>query len=222
VGLFGGSKRLETKLRQSGRSATADVSDAKRTHWLNSSGGQAIGGQNTTVTWRLRLHVRPDSEAPFDAKLIEAVPLGEAISVGQSMAVLYDPNDHSKVAIDHGSQAGIANFEAGLSPVATQAIDDAGAGPAVQNLMPEEASDPTALPARWKPDSDGQVTSFRREMSAHPSAGAPALADVSRAPVARAPQEMPEDRLAKLADLRDRGALTAAEFKKQKKQILGG
>jgi hypothetical protein len=38
---------------------------------------------------------------------------------------------------------------------------------------------------------------------------------------AGAAQPDPADEIAKLADLRDRGALTAAEFEAQKKKILG-
>jgi Short C-terminal domain len=221
VELFGGNQRLEAKLRESGRPATADVSNAKRAHRLTTSGGQAIGGQNTTATWRLRLHVKPDGEAPFDANLTESIPLGEEISAGQSMAVLYDLNDHRRVAIDHGSQEGIANFAAGLAPVATAAIDESGPRSGVEDLNLAAASGPMALMARRKSNPDGEVANFRRGMSAHPSAGGPTLKDVSSAAAGSSRPKAPADRLAKLADLRDRGALTVAEFEKQKSQILG-
>ena len=206
MGLFGGDRRLEANLRQSGRPATADVSDAQRAYGLHSAGGQAVDDQNTTTTWRLRLQVNPDGEASFDAKLTEAVPLGEEISVGQRMAVLYDPHDHSRIAIDHGSEGGTASVEAALYSAAAR----------------EAPPDPTALKGPWKASPDGEGSIFRRGMLAHPSAAGPKLTDVSRAAVDGGTGELLEDRLARLADLRDRGAVTAAEFEQQKRQILGG
>ena len=122
------------------------------------------------------------------------------------MAVLYDPNDHSRIAIDHGSEGGTASVEAGLSSEAVQAAPP----------------DPTALKGRWKASPDGDGSIFRRGMLAHPSAVGPKLTDVSRAAVDGGTGELLEDRLARLADLRDRGAVTAVEFEQQKRQILGG
>lgn len=53
------------------------------------------------------------------------------------------------------------------------------------------------------------------------SAGLPRGAQAAAAPAASAPVDL-VDRVAKLADLRDRGALTEDEFQAQKKRILGG
>jgi hypothetical protein len=206
VGPFGGDRRLEANLRQRGRPATADVSDAERTHALRAAGEHTATGQNPTATWRLRLQVKPDGETPFDADLTEAIPLGEEISVGQSMAVLFDPNDHSQVAIDHGSLRGSTDAGRGRS-----------SGEAPEPSPPE----PTALTGRRKSSGGGEPTSVPRGMLAHPSAGAPKLTDVSLAAEDVARGEKAADRLAELADLRDRGALTPAEFEQKKREILG-
>lgn len=222
MGFFGGNRGLEDALRDQGRSITAEITAAKRTHWLNSSGGQALGGRNTTVPWRLRVRITPDGGAPFEAKLTEAVPPGDELCVGQAIAVLYDPNDETRVAIDHGPPGLIVNFKGGLSADAAAAIDDAGGGAAAQNLIADAETDPTALEARWPSDPAGEVAAFRSGMTAHPALGGRRLSSVSSAPRPGAdPSDRPEDRIAKLADLRDRGALTTAEFDKQKKQILG-
>jgi putative oligomerization/nucleic acid binding protein len=207
VVLFGGNRRLEANLRHSGLTATADVSDAEQTRQQpRSVGVHAVDDQSTTTTWRLRLQVNPDGEAPFDAKLTEAVPRGEEIAVGQRMAVLYDPNDHSRIAIDHGSQAAIDGVEAELSAAAVH----------------ETPPDPTALKGCRTSSPDEDTGIFRRGMLAHPSARGPKLTDVSRATRDGVSAELLEDKVAKLADLRDRGALTVAEFEEQKRQILGG
>jgi hypothetical protein len=205
VGPFGGDRRLEANLRQSGRPATADVSDAERAHGLRAAGEHTATGPSPTATWRLRLQVKPDGETPFDADLTEAIPLGEEISVGQRMAVLFDPNDHSRVAIDHGSARGRTNVEGGRSSGETPE-------------PPPPA--PTALTAHRKSSGAGEPSEIPRGMLAHPSAGAPKLIDVSRAAddVARGDTAA---RLAELADLRDRGDLTSAEFEQKKRKILG-
>src|ERR1700736_6154471 len=150
MGFSRGSRRLEDALRDQGRSTTAEITAAKRTHSLNPSGGQAIGGRNTTVTWRLQVRITPDDDAPFEAKLTEAVPPGDELCVGQAIAVLYDPDDQTRVAIDHGPPGLIVNFKGGLSADAAAAIDDAGAGAAVQNLIADAETEPTALKARWR------------------------------------------------------------------------
>jgi hypothetical protein len=222
MGFFRGSRRLEDALRDQGRCTTAEITAAKRTPWLNSSGGEAIGGRNATVTWRLQVRITPDGDAPFEAKLTEAVPPGDELCVGQAIAVLYDPNDQTRVAIDHGPRGLIVAFKGGLSADAAAAIDDAGAGAAVQSLIADAESGPTAVEAGWRSDPAGEVAAFRSGMTAHPALGGRRLSSVSSIPGPGAgPSDRPEDRIAKLADLRDRGALTAAEFDKQKKQILG-
>jgi hypothetical protein len=207
VGPFGGDRRLEANLRHSGRPATADVSDAKRTHGLHAAREHTARAQNTTATWRLRLQVKPDGETPFDANLTEAIPLGEEIAIGQTMAVLFDPDDHSRVVIDHGSPAGSTDVEARRS-----------SGDASEPSPPE----PTVLTGRRKSSGGAEPSEVPRGMLAHPSAGGPKLTDVSRAADDVAPVEKAEKRLTELAVLRDRGALTPAEFEQQKKQILGG
>lgn len=84
------------------------------------------------------------------------------------------------------------------------------------------------------PAGDGSPQDLMRQALANPavfaekmraqgmaSAGLPRGAQAAAAPAASAPVDL-VDRVAKLADLRDRGALTEDEFQAQKKRILGG
>jgi hypothetical protein len=199
-----GGDRLEATLRQVGRSAPAAVSHAAWTPTVRTGEEPAHGGETRTATWRLRLQVEPDDETPFDATLTEVIPLGEEIAVGQRIPVLFDPEDHRRVAIDHTERRGSLTVEARPSAGATSAAS---------------ASDPTPLLGRRKP-GPGEPTTAPQGMLAHPSAGGPRLTDVSRAKDG-ASREPAEDRLARLADLWDRGALTSAEFERRKRQILG-
>jgi len=69
----------------------------------------------------------------------------------------------------------------------------------------------------------GNPAAFAEKMRAQgmTSAGFPQGAQAAGGPAASAPADV-ADRVAKLADLRDRGALTEDEFQAQKGRILGG
>ena len=195
---LGGHRRLEATLRHVGRSAPAAVAHAAWTPTLSTAGASAAdGGETRTATWRLRVRVEPNDESPFDATLTEVIPLGEEIAIGQRLPVLFDPDDHRRVAIDHTERPGSSTVETSAA----------------------SAPDPTPLLGRRK-SGPGEPTFAPQGMLAHPSAGGPRLTDVSRANDG-ASRERPDDRLARLTDLRDRGALTWAEFEQQKRQILG-
>lgn len=197
--LLGGDRRLEATLRQVGRSGTAAVSHAAWTPTVPS--GRQAHGQARTATWRLRLQVEPDGEAPFDTTLTEVLPLGEEISIGERITVLFDPDDHRRVAIDHTGHDGSGTV--GVGP----------GSPVTFTPRPTLASGSRSSgPGEWTPAPQG--------MLAHPSAGGSRLADVSR-PNEGGSGATPEDRVARLAELRDHGALTSAEFERQKRQILG-
>lgn len=198
---LGGARRLEATLRKVGRSAPAAVSHAARTPTLPTAEGLEPGGETRTATWRLRLRVEPEDETPFDATLTEVTPLGEEIAIGQRVPVLFDPDDHRRVAIDHTARG--ATVEGRPSTRADSVA----------------STDPTPRLGLRK-SGTGEPTTAPQGMLAHPSAGGPRLTDVSR-PKMRWLGERTEDRLARLADLRDRGALTSAEFEHQKRQILG-
>ena len=108
--MFGSSDRLEKKLREGGgKTAPAQITAAKKGKFAISTGGDAAQQvASAHINWKLTLHVTPDNETPFDAEVKEPYPeMGGGPSVGDTIGVLYDPNDHSKLIVDHSAE-GIA------------------------------------------------------------------------------------------------------------------
>src|SRR5271157_1529403 len=105
--MFGSADRLEQELRDGGgRSAPAEVTEAKAGRFATSHGNTvAEQMESSTVTWKLKLRVTPDGDVPFDAAFKAPFPQLSGPSVGETLTVLYDPSDHSKIAVDHSSEA---------------------------------------------------------------------------------------------------------------------
>jgi Short C-terminal domain len=208
--MFGSTDRLEKKLRNGGgKTAPAKITEAKPGRFAVSSGGDTAQlAASAHVNWTLKLQVTPDGESPFDAVVKEPYPeMGGGPSVGSTLGVLYDPNDHTKVVVDH-SDAGQATMVAGrMSPAAKSALEQAGGEPAEQ-LMQEAIADPAAFREKMRAGRSGPVVMVGGQQ-------------VSGAPVAAAKPTDTADEIAKLADLRDRGALSEDEFQAQKKKNLG-
>ena len=80
-----------------------------------------------------------------------------------------------------------------MSPAARAAFEQSGGGKSAEQLLAERITDPAAFQQRLQ----------------------------ERAAANSAQPRDPADEIAKLADLRDRGALTEAEFQAQKKKVLG-
>jgi hypothetical protein len=101
--MFGNDRGLEKRLRKgAGKTARAILVDAKKGHWVSSTGGSESQLANSAkVTWTLTLRVMPDGEPPFEAMVKEGFRVGSRPSPNYEYKVLYDPRDHSKVAIDH-------------------------------------------------------------------------------------------------------------------------
>jgi hypothetical protein len=157
-----GFKSLEQKLREgNGKSAKATVLKVKAGIYTT-EGGSSDGWGGTDITrYHYTLQVQPDGEPPFEAKVVIRHNKLSGVEQGATVAVLYDPDDRSKVAFDLAStkqqvEQEWADSIRGFQPVAPQP--------------------------------------------------APAISAV--------------DQLQKLADLRDRGALTQAEFEAEKAKIL--
>jgi hypothetical protein len=207
--MFGGAERLEKKLRDGGgKTAPAQITEAKPGHMAISSGGDAAQQvASAHVNWKLTLRVTPDGEAAFDAEVKEPYPeMGGGPSVGSTVGVLYDPNDHSKLVVDHSAKGQGAMLAGSMSPTAKAQMEQMGGEPA-EDLMSEAIADPAA---------------FRQKMEERATQLAVNAGStyVQGLPGATAPVD-PADEIAKLADLRDRGVLTDAEFQAQKKKVLG-
>jgi hypothetical protein len=213
--VFGSAARLEKKLREGGgKTAEAQITAAKKGKFAISSGGDAAQQvASAHVNWKLTLQITPENESAFSAQVTEPYPeMGAGPSVGDKIGVLYDPNDHSRVAIDHSSEGMATRVLSNISDRTQTAMSYVG-GESAHDMMKEAIDDPQAFREKM------------RARAAQLNANAMAAAGVAQPPqwmtAAGATQPDPADEIAKLADLRDRGALTETEFQAQKKKILG-
>jgi putative oligomerization/nucleic acid binding protein len=164
-------------------------------------------GINYHVTIRVKF---PDGTTTEFKKWLDWHDVGQ-LHVSSAVPVRYDPSDHSKVALDipaleerhaKADAAGTAQLDAQFARLGEPG-SGTGGGPGVQapsglgNL-----GDLKAQLLQMAAQNPGSVVNL--------SSGSPGHSDSD-----------PEDRLAKLADLKERGVLTDDEFAAQKAKILG-
>jgi hypothetical protein len=204
--MFGSNRRLERRLREQGRRARAEILEASQTRMAITTGNDAIVS-NTEIVWKLRLRVMPDGEPPFEVALKERFMQLEQPHAGQVLSVLYDPDDHDKIAIDHDPEAQIdAAIDGALGSSAAVAANPGLAGP-LTDLMQAALRDPQGFSEQMR----------QQGAAAFGLQGMPGVvAGVGGKPAA----EDPLARLEKLADLHARGVLTDEEFAEQKRKIL--
>jgi hypothetical protein len=161
-----GFKSLEEKLREGGgRQAKATVLKAKQGIPTSMSQGSAMYGEDIT-RWHYLLRVEPDGEEPFEAAIVIRINHLDGLSLqeGETAIVLYDPDDHRKVAFD------------------VKATEGARKARWQQRTIEYEAPEP-------EPQAQSEGDKL--------------------------------EQLEKLADLKQRGVLTATEFDAEKAKILG-
>jgi hypothetical protein len=176
---------------------------------------------NTERMWNFKLRVRPEGAESFDVDVRQSLPQLEEPRVGQIFSVLYDPEDHSRVAINLSDEArGEAAAEtvaSRLNPQQAAALEQFTGG-SVQDLISDALSDPQGFAARMRERADAAQQDAMTQAEA-------AMAQTAQTAPTTQPGAVgavdPIDRLTKLADLRERGMLTDEEFETQKKRILG-
>ena len=161
--------------------------------------------------------------------------LEDYLQPGEPMPVRYDPADHSKLVLDlpafkailgpkvqernAASDAvladKIAQAEGRMSGSAGTSPNDLAAalsGSSIGDILQQATEDPEGFRTRMLAQAEGSGASafVVTEGGGTPLNGAPARQTTGVA-----------DQLGKLADLRDRGALTPAEFEAQKQKLLG-
>jgi len=142
---------------------------------------------------------------------------GKWPEINQMLPVILDRSNPARVEIvwdqiqslqDRVQMRKARRLDDARQAVASGSASDAPAGDgSPQDLMRQALASPAVFAEKMRAQG----------MS---SAGFPLGAQAAEAPVAPAPVDL-VDRVAKLADLRDRGALTEDEFQAQKKRILG-
>jgi hypothetical protein len=186
------SKRLRKQLEEGGVRAQAKVLEIAEKGMAVTSGAEGVVA-NTTLALKAKLEITPPDGTPaFEVTERFRFSQFAVPSAGDTLAVIYDPDDHDKVILDESPQAvqGAALAGAGLDVNAIQqAIESA---------------------QQWQQQA-GQAAQ-----------GGPPIQFVGGAPQAPAPAAPdPVAQLEKLQALREKGALTDAEFETEKAKILG-
>ena len=195
--MFGNKKGLEHKLREQGGTeawATILAADEK---WASARGGDSGFGGPSHITdhMKVTLQVEPEAEPTFEVTFKQAFP-GHTPRPGGRAKVIYDPADHSRIAIIDGEV-----YIPGLS------------------VEKQQRSRQHAAEARAAAESGHMAEYIEQRKAEAMHAGAIVIGGPAAPAV---PQAKPDivDQLTKLADLRDRGVLTEAEFQAQKAKLL--
>jgi Short C-terminal domain len=221
--MLGHHPLLEHELRKKGRRAFAKVLDCRRTHYTETVGSAAVVG-DTRILWSLVLEVEPDGEPPFEAKIDALLPQlwSPEPSAELAFPVLYDPEDHTKVVLDQSDEGYRALTEA----QSRERVD--------AEVSRMRSRGQSAWADRYQAAMDS-LAEYRRteDPSANPDLQAQAWADEKakmRSIMSGGTEQQvggpasgaaTAEALTKLANLRDRGALTEDEFQAQKKKLLG-
>lgn len=223
--MFGNHKRLEGKLRAGGRSATATVLECKAGMTITNGNPQLVA--NTEVVCKLRLQVTPEGEPAFDVTTSARYGQFGIPGEGDTVTVLYDPSDHSKVVVDESPAAEmhqvlakqVVRFRAMNNELGTTIADRLEAANA-DGSLPQLTGGAKGI--RAYNEAFGKIVAEAKQ-SAGVGPG-PAIfiggkqVDVSA--LTGATHTNPVDDLTKLAALHAQGALTDAEFAQEKAKIL--
>jgi hypothetical protein len=207
------SRRTRRKLEEHGKRAPAIVLEIAE-RGMSVTSGPAGLISSTELALKTKLRVEPADETPFEVDQRFRYPQLAIPSVGTRVAVLYDPSDHDKIMIDR-SAAGAAIQFGGAAGVA---------GTDLQSLVSKvkdaqsQTQDPQEL-ARILQEQLGTDVTVQQQDSSGVTFGAPGAGFGSASPPGS--EEDPVDKLTKLAELREKGMLTDAEFESQKARILG-
>jgi hypothetical protein len=195
--MFGHKKGLERKLRDQGGTvawATILIAEEK---WRSARGGDTGFGGPSAITdhMKLTLRVEPEGAPTFEVTFKQAFP-GPMPRAGGRAKVIFDAADHSRIAVIDGEV-----YMPGVS---------------VEKQQRARAHVAEAMEAA----NSGNMAEYieRRKAEVMRAAADGTAAFVVSGGGARKVDVV--DELAKLADLRDRGALTEAEFAAQKAKLL--
>jgi len=212
------SRRTRKKLEQHGKRAPAVVVDIAE-RGMSVTSGPAGLVSSTELALKTKLRVEPADEPQFEVEERFRYPQLAVPSVGSRVAVIYDPSDHDKIMIDRSPAGAAIQFggAAGMQGTDLQSLVSK-----VKDAQ-SQTQDPQEL-ARILQEQLGTNVTVQQQDSSGVTFGAPdtefGLPD-SAFGTSQAPSEDPVDKLTKLAELREKGMLTDAEFESLKARILG-
>ena len=174
---------------------------------------------------KVTLKVEPEGQPAFEATFHQTFP-GRIPIKGFQVKVMYDPDDHSKIVIqdDQIFPPGISHEQAEKSAARRKRMQAAAESGNMASFIEEDIRAKKAEAALRVQEAQaaysGNMAEFIEEMKAK---GAGSGVNIGGALSASGAATTPDiaDELTKLADLRDRGALTEAEFETQKAKLLG-
>jgi hypothetical protein len=229
--MLGHHELRERKLRKNGKAATATVLECRQTSWSETTGNPGLVG-NTKIMCKLKLRVEPDGGAAFEASTDGMFGQFSIPSPGMPVRVLYDPSKRDKVVIDHseaGQEATVKAFtDRALQPTIDRArASGTEAGAATADGLAQVMASGVLSNFSRDPAKRAEQREKVKQMMADAQAAhgvAPTNLIVGGQPVY--PGQLgggssAADQLTKLADLRDRGVLSDAEFETQKRKLLG-
>jgi hypothetical protein len=208
-------KRHAKKLAESGGvRIQATVLTAKRGSTVSGSAMQMDIAQGS-FTWKLTVKVEPPDQSPFEAKISARLQSGNSFFPGMRVGVVYDPNDHGKVAFDQGRNATVAG-------VAEELVDGHPGGDAasVESVLKDVMADPSSAASRGQDLAAAMgIDLSTAQVHVRGQKDQPAVMQ-AQAQTAAAAQD-PVQLLAQLSQLHAQGEVTDAEFAAQKARLLG-
>jgi hypothetical protein len=111
------SKKLKAQLESNGKRANATIVEIAEKGMAVTRGADNVVA-NTEISLKTHLRVTPDDEPEFEVKKRFSFPQMAVPGAGQTVPVLYDPNDHDKIIVDYSSEAqqSAAFASAGIDP----------------------------------------------------------------------------------------------------------
>jgi hypothetical protein len=201
---------LEKKLRERGKQARAVILSIKTEGQGNSMRAMFADDSDLTTGWflcRLDLRVMPPGEPPFQTRV--HTRLHTLKGKGDTVPVLYDPDDHDKVVVDYKADAeAVLHHSAEADRLAHDLakMEDARSSSGGRHSSRSAAAAPL--------DPELQELMDTEEAERH--AGTSHRRDAPAASGAQARL----DRLQQLGELHAQGVLTDAEFAQEKARIL--
>ena len=203
--MFGNKKKLvDQLLAEGGTEAWATV--------LNRGGGwQSSSSHGTTNHVKVSLRVEPEGAEPFEATFKQAFS-GSTPMTGWQCKVIYDPKDHSRIAVFENSMAppGLSHEQAERAGARRAEMREAARTGNIAAYIEQRKAEAMQRGGGAQIIVNGQplviggagVTGPTR-----PAGAAPAAPD-------------PADQLAQLATLHEKGVLTDQEFADAKAKLL--
>jgi hypothetical protein len=199
------SKKTRERLEAGGVRATATVLEISGGRVSITTGNPQIAA-NTELPMKVRLRVEPKDEEAFEVATKMTFSQFGLPRQGGTIPVLFDPDDHDTVILDESTGGG---FSLAAESIRARA----------EETDRPELDSVADIVERATSGGGIDIEAMQRQIREQFAPGAGATPDLS-AFFPTAPED-PVDKLAKLADLKEKGLLTEEEFNSQKARILG-